>query len=471
LLNWLTASDVRFRGALALGGLGVGIYVAAAVLEPPGADLPRHVLLFLVSFAFYLGAVWLLLWGRGQSKNPAFRGVLAAALVWAVLLRLALLTTAPSLSDDLFRYVWDGRVIAAGIDPYRFAPDAPELAPLRDSLWLGVNAKSMPTPYPPLAEGLFALVYRLSPDNLAAMKVAAVLFDLGVIALVLLMLAWLRMDVFRVLIYAWNPLVLVQFAHSGHFDAAMVLPLLGAIFLLSVGRRVASGVLLGVSALVKVVPAMLGPMFLPLWGISGSIAAGAAVIAGVLPFAGSPALMGVLSEASDARFNDSAGYILTRLIGLITDEPDAAARSVAGAILVLASLLAAAFLWKRGAEWQLLLRGVYCLLGLFILLNAVVEPWYLTWIVPFLCFTLPAARGRLSWASPSWGWLLLSGLIMLTDLTYVQGIGNGAWVWIRAAEYVPLYALLALWLWRQRARLAFLRSGSPTVGEMPTGDI
>lgn len=424
----------------------------AAIVEPPGADLSRHVLLFAVSFAFYLGAVYVVLSAGTGPRTRNSRRVLALALAWAVLMRVALLATTPSLSDDLFRYVWDGRVAAAGIDPYRYPPAAPELAPLRDSYWNGINAKSMPTPYPPLAEGLFAVVYRLAPDSLTAMQAMAVVFDLGVIVLLLLMLARLRQDTFRVLIYAWNPLLLVQFAHSGHFDAAMVLPLLGGIYLLALGNRVGSGILLGVSTLVKLVPAIVAPLFVPFWGAAGVVAAGATLGLGALPLVGSPALRGVLSEASDARFNDSAGYLLSKLFGVVAVDPDTAARLASNSALVVASLLLAAVLWKRQGGWESLLRGIYYLLGLFILLNAVVEPWYLTWVVPFLCFTLPPLSSWKSWLSPSWGWLLLSGSVVLTDLTYLPDIGSGAWVWIGAIEYGPLYGLMALWIWRKRAQ-------------------
>ena len=435
-----------------MGGLGVGIYEAAALLKSPGSDLVRHVVLFSISFAFYLGIVLLVLSTGRRQRGRLSRWILAVALGWAVLLRVALLGTTPSLSDDVFRYVWDGRVAAAGIDPYRYPPASPELASLRDSLWNGINAKSMVTPYPPLAEGLFALVYRLSPNSLRAMQVMAVVFDLGVMALLLAMLARLRQDLFRVLIYAWNPLVIVQFAHSGHFDAEMILPLLGALYFLARGNRAGSGIMLGISTLAKVVPAITAPVFLPMWGVPGVIAAGATLGLGLLPLTVGPALTGLLTEATYARFNDSANYVLMRLFGLVSADPGAAARLACDATLFIASILMAAVLWRRRTGLRSLLRSVYYLVGLFILLNAVVEPWYLTWMVPFLCFVLPSIDGRRSWLSPSWGWLLLSGSIVLTDITYLSTIGNSAWVWIRVVEYGPVYGLIALWIWRNMVR-------------------
>jgi len=391
---------------------------------------------------------------------------LAVILGLALLFRLALLATTPSLSDDLFRYVWDGKLLNAGVDPHLYPPAAPELSYLRGPLWEGINHKDMATPYPPLAEALFAVVYRIAPESLKAMQVAALLLDLGVVVLLLSMLPLAGLDRRRVLVYAWNPLVLVQFTHSAHYDAGMILPLLGAVWAVALGRRWLSGLLLGASVLVKLVPAMVGPLFLPFWGMAGLLAAAVSVVGGMFPWlrAGS-GLSGLLLEASDARFNDSLGYILLRAAGAISLDPEATSRMAAGVFMAVASLLLALRLWRNGGDWRGLLRSSYHLVGLFLLLNAVVEPWYLTWMVPFLCFFLTANPRGLPRLEPALGWLLLSGLVTLTDLTYRPGFPPGLWVWVRAAEYGPLFLLMLLsmgrWLLR-RPRVTPVES-SPSV--------
>ncbi len=443
-------SGSRFRWLLTLCGLGLSAYGVSAVMLPPGADLARHSGWFLFSFAFYLVAVALVLGAGQDGGRKALYLDLALILGGALLLRGLLLATSPSLSDDVFRYVWDGKVRNAGIDPYRFPPSAPELAPLRDSLWNGINAKTMRTPYPPMAEALFALAYRLVPDSLKAMQLLATAFDMGVVLLLIPMLTRFGLDPRRVLIYAWNPLVLLQFAHSAHYDAVMILSLLGAIYLLALGKKGLSAGLMGVSVLVKLVPLVAAPPFLLLWGVGGSVTAGVVVVTGMVPWlVASGGAGGVLSEASDARFNDSLGYLLTRGLERVTANPDAAARAVGAGLLLLSALSLLVWFWRRGVDWKMLLLSSYWMLGLFILVNAVVEPWYLTWIVPFLCFTLGAGRRGLPRLNPSLGWLLLSGFIVLTDLTYLPGVGNSLWVWVRAVEYLPLYGLLALWVLRR----------------------
>jgi hypothetical protein len=461
VLDRLVSSRLGFGSALLLCGAGLLSYGLAALSLPPGVDLVRHVGWFLLSFACYLPAVVLVLGAERRGRPASVVDLIIIGAV-ALLARLLLLATAPSLSDDVLRYVWDGKVLNAGIDPYLYPPGASELAQLRSPLWEGINHKSMSTPYPPLAEALFALVYRLFPESLSGMQIMAVVFDLGVVALLVPMLTRWGLDRRRVLIYAWNPLVSLQFAHSAHFDAAMILTLLGAIFLLSKGRRAASGVLLGLSILVKLVPAMVGPLFLPMWGIVGTVAAGAVTIGGLLPWLGSgTALSGILLEASDARFNDSIGYLLERLLGSVAPDPESAARGIASLTVALASAGIALYLWRRHSDWKGLLMASYWLLGLTLLLNAVVEPWYLTWMLPFVCFAIKSTRRGLPALSPALGWLLLSGTIVLTDLTYVPGTPGSTWVWVRAAEYLPLFVLLFLAAFRW-ARLSFVgRAGRP----------
>lgn len=457
------SSPFGFSLALAGCGAGVGSYAVAALVVAPGADLVRHVRWFLVAFAFYLLAVAVVLVAERRQKDTGTRRAdLVLIFGVALLLRGALLATHPSLSDDVFRYVWDARVLNAGIHPYLYPPSAPELAPFRDSLWDGINHKSMLTPYPPLAEALFAAVYRLAPDSLTAMQVTAVAFDLAVAVLLLPMLARWGLDLRRVVIYAWNPLLLVQFAHSAHFDGAMVLPLLGAIYLLALRNRLASGLLLGASAMIKLVPALAVPLFAPLWGVAGLAGAAAMVAVALAPFLGSGVgFSGLVAEVGEARFNDSINYLLVKLLGVVAVEPEMPARMAVAATLLGASLLMSRALWRDAAGWKGLLLSTYRLLGLFLLLNAVVEPWYLTWMVPFLCFSLDSTPRGLPRLDPALGWLLLSGSVVLTDLTYLPNAGGSTWIWVRLAEYLPLYGLLVLWVWRRRAHLLPHRHEGP----------
>ncbi|CAH0221672.1 glycosyltransferase 87 family protein [Roseomonas sp. CECT 9278] len=185
----------------------------------------------------------------GCAPGPAL-AVIATA---AVAMRLVLLPVAPHLSTDAYRYVWDGRVQAAGINPYRHIPNDPALQALRDEeIFPNINrADYAPTIYPPAAQMLFQAVARVS-DSLLAMRIALVLCEVVIVAVLLSLLRRIGQPPVRVLAYAWHPLAVWEIAGSGHLDAAMVaVMMLGLWVALVPGRRLLAAAVLAVAALVK----------------------------------------------------------------------------------------------------------------------------------------------------------------------------------------------------------------------------
>lgn len=138
-------------------------------------------------------------------------------LFWGVALgaRLLLLWQAPG--DDIFRYVWEGRVLLAGFNPYLHSPDASALEMLRGGVWQAVEYKTFTAIYPPLAEWIFAFLAGIAPVPLFFKCVFASV-DLGIV--VLLARAFGKPSA---LLYAWNPLVVYSFAGGGHYDCLFVL--------------------------------------------------------------------------------------------------------------------------------------------------------------------------------------------------------------------------------------------------------
>jgi len=455
-----TGASVRpvDRGALAALGLGgVVAWVAAVVLARAGTNpLYAYNGAFAVAFVLYLAAAALVVAGR----VPARRGTLALILALAVLPRLILLASTPALSDDLYRYIWDGKVSAAGIDPYRYAPADPALAPLRDGLWAPINQKGQHTPYPPFAQLVFAATDQLAPDSLKAQQIVAVLADLLAIGALLWLLARLGLPRERVLLYAWSPTPILHFAHSAHNDAIMIAAFVAALALAvgsggeATARRIGGGVLLAVATLTKLVPLLLVAPLLRRWRAPGLLAFACALLLGVAPFFGSgaAALTGLGTEAGESSFNDSIHLVLIRLLDRVTTAPEL----VAGLLTILGLGGTALALLARGGDDLAMVRGCGALLALAILCNAVVEPWYLAWLLPFVALFLRRGNGAFPFAlTPLLGWLWISGAIQLTDLTYLHPANVRAWPIIRAIEYGPLFALLvkaALDLARERRK-------------------
>ncbi len=144
--------------------------------------------------------------------------------IWgvAIIARLILLGTTPTLSDDGYRYLWDGHLLKQGINPYAEVVESPLLDQFDTSLRESVNHSWMASPYLPAAQGYFWLVETIAPQQIKAYQISALVFDLLTGLMVYLILLKLKLDPKAVLLYLWNPLVIVEFAHGAHLEALMM---------------------------------------------------------------------------------------------------------------------------------------------------------------------------------------------------------------------------------------------------------
>ena len=253
-LPWADVAVLTVLGA-ALCGLYValGLRVEAARLIG-GIDAGGGLLFAAVTAAWALACVWVV------RRRPAGRAVLVVVVAVAVLCRLALVAHEPVLSTDVYRYVWDGRVQAAGINPYRHVPQGSTLQGLRDpDLFPFINRRHVPTAYPPSAQLLFRGVYSGRPDSIVWTKAAMVVLDLLAMVLLAALLARVGIDPNRAIVYAWSPLAVVEVGHSGHVEVALVVLVLAALHAALSRRRWLTGALLAAGALVKPYALVLAP--------------------------------------------------------------------------------------------------------------------------------------------------------------------------------------------------------------------
>jgi len=252
-------SLLAVHGALLLVLMGGGL-----LLHQPGARSigdPLHVDLFVavlgLAVLVYFSAVRLVL-SRVQRRRAIW-----LVLGVAVIMRAVLITNPLLLSSDIYRYVWDGRVQAAGINPYRYIPVDPALTALRDrAIYPNINRRTYArTIYPPAAEVVFAIVGRIS-QTVIAVKLAMLAFEVVAVLCLLRLLSLTRLPPERVLIYAWNPLVLWSFACDGHVDAIAVGLLAVALVCRAERRFGAAGAFLAGAVLTKFLPIVVAPAFL-----------------------------------------------------------------------------------------------------------------------------------------------------------------------------------------------------------------
>src|SRR6266511_371949 len=268
-------------------------------------------LLFAISFLGYVaGIIWLTVVGSGPRS-------LALMLAIGALARLVLVAAPPTLSTDAYRYVWDARVAHAGINPYLHAPWAKELEPLRDAeVFPRLNHPTWRTIYPPGAQAFFQAVYRIRPDSVIAMKVALGLAELIGLVVVLGLLRSAGQPLSQAVIYAWNPLVLVEVWGMGHLDALIIPAVAASAWAAMRARYALAGALLGVGALVKLYPAALLPL-LPLAAWPAAVTAFVSIV--LVGYA--PALLsGTVALGSLPRYV-SEEYFNPGLLRSLVDSP------------------------------------------------------------------------------------------------------------------------------------------------------
>lgn len=357
----------------------------------------------------------------------------------AVALRIAFLAVQPVGSPDYYRYVWDGRVQASGINPYRYAPDDTALTFLHtDILPRLVTYPNMKTIYPPLSEMLFYVAYLAGGEGYFGIKLLILIFDLFTMFGLYLMLKRLNMDRKYLLIYALCPLPLIQFFLDGHVDAFGFAFLIFAIYFYFGGRKTLSFVLIGLSMLIKPLALIVIPIFfLAEKGAMNRLKAAAIPLllffALYVPymFTGSP-FTSLMTFTENWTFNGIVFHVLDAFI-----HDNQRTRAVCAILLVIAYV--PMVLSKKD-----ILTKIYLSIFLLFIFSPIVHPWYIGW----LAVLLPII--------PRWSGIAYAGLSSLTAFTILNYQLTGVWhdyTLVLILEYGPVLLLLLWEEWQARERL------------------
>jgi hypothetical protein len=387
-------SDIKTSVALLLLGLvSVGLYRAG--LGASGVSGIR----FFMTVAFIQSAIYLLAAWIVMRARPSNSTVLIA-IAFAVIFLESILFAPPYLSDDIYRYVWDGRVQAAGINPYRYIPAAPELAQLRDeAIYPKINRRDWAkTIYPPVAQVVFFLTTRIS-ESVTWMKTTMLGFELVTIWAIAQLLTLLGRPRQLLLLYAWHPLVVWEFAGSGHVDAIAIAFIALAFLVWQKKSDLGAGFTLACATLVKLFPVVIVPAMLKRgrWKIAPIFAA--TIIIGYLVYlsVGPTAVFGSLPGYTQERglLRGDQFYTLSLVRNLIGWELP----SLAYLIFVML-VMSALGLWVllRGRSEDYLKHGMTLATATTVLF-APHFSWYFCWVVFFLCFTPRLALFYLTIAS------------------------------------------------------------------------
>jgi alpha-1,6-mannosyltransferase len=347
-------------------------------------DDPKVGVVLLLQSVPYAVAAWLVVKGKPESVAGG-RGLVTILLI-ALAMRLILLPGTP-ISTDVFRYVWDGRVQAAGINPYLHVPDHGALVGLRDgTIYPYINRSDYaPTIYPPASQIVFYLVTRISEAPIA-MKAAMVVFEALAVWAILQLLASRGLPLSRVLIYAWHPLPLWEFARSGHVDIVAIAFLLLAFLAMERRSPILAGVALGAAVLVKYFPVVTGPALYRRWDWRLPAAFVATIAVLYLPYiAAGTKVFGFLGEyLSEEGLDKGSGVFLWQLLNAFVPLPEQAFAAYLAAAAAIMAVLAVVVVMRHRPSADL--AGAMLLAVVATILLSPHYPWYFIWLVPFLCF-------------------------------------------------------------------------------------
>ncbi|MCZ6512806.1 MAG: hypothetical protein O6857_02655 [Nitrospinae bacterium] len=451
----------------------------------------RPILLYLAIyfslFACYAGAVWVI-WKRTGDDTRLFWTLVALGLLF----RAALLPAQQIQEDDVYRYLWDGKVFAHEVNPYKFSPmevtrlkefliqdpegferrydpqSIDELSRLYDLKWESpeslvyqerINHPQVATLYPPLAQCVFRLAHHIQPDSILTLRLLFLMFDLMALMFIVWTLEALGMSRLWAMVYFWCPLVIKETFNSTHLDIIGIAMLCGTLFFVVKQRFFAANAFLALSVVGKLYPAILLPLLIQQQWRAGKartknsllkcslsvLIFGGIVAVFYLPFIeiGWQNFSGLQEFATRWQQNDSLFALLVGFFGWFVesagpvpfsyDLPSLLAKITVACLL--GAVMLVLLFWRKEAEHpepRAVLEPFFIIMALVFLLSPVQNPWYLCWLVPFLCI-FPWRAG-----------ILLTGLVGLYYLDFYfdyQDLQHYS-AWISWFEYLPFYLAL-----------------------------
>lgn len=457
---------------LAVGIASGSLYVWGRDLHRFTQWLAAYIGLFIGQLGFYVVACYVVLRWADRSSRAARWATIGVVVFFAAGFRTVLVPQRPYLSSDVYRYVWDGHVQAQGVNPYRNVPEAVELSDLRDDrIYPNINLEDRRwlSPYPPVAQIVFAGVSRIRPLSVTAFKAVMSSFDLITVLLLMMVLARSGLDPARAIIFAWHPLAIFEGSHSGHIEAALIAFLALALWAWTERKYALTGIGVALATLVKFYPILLLPVFLiakkeprdiqeqtadkSIRGGTGRLSLSdvfskasltmlgafvATVALAYLPYLGAGKnLFGFLRDyvVEEGFIQNGTRYFLLTLIRGVISMPTAVFLLLAAVGFIVVALR---WLLRTKLDAVDVAKGATALTGLYLLVTTPRYPWYYILLIPYLCL------------APRIGWLYLTCAAALLYLVwYTPLVYPGIPVWLGAVIYGPALALL---LWERYSR-------------------
>ncbi|HET8736792.1 MAG TPA: mannosyltransferase [Pricia sp.] len=370
-------------------------------------------------------------------------------LVIGILFRLVFLMAEPNLSQDFYRFIWDGHLVANFINPYLEVPDVlisqkNLIIPNARELYSGMGELSAKhySNYPPLNQLLFALAAWLGGKSMMGsvlvLRSGVILADIGVVYFGRKLLKQLNRPPHLIFWYFLNPLIIIELTGNLHFEGVMLFFFVWALYLLSRERWRLAAVPYALSICAKLVPLLFLPLFLKHLGLKLSfvfyllVAVGCTAI--FLPFY-SPDSLGNYFQTVGLWFSNfefNAGlYNGLKQIAIASDGKPWELIKTYGEIVPVLTLLAVlgfTFL-RQNQKLTVLPTSMLWVLTTYYLLSAVVHPWYIVFLVLLSVFT-PYRFALL------WSLVVVLSYYAYSNPTFKENL------WLLAIEYLVVYGFM-----------------------------
>lgn len=385
---------------------------------------PNFILGFFIPFSSFLLSVFLIRHSYNVNKKPNY--FLLIIFIFATIFQIVILLTKVTLSDDIYRFFEEGKAIVHGINPY-ITPIEDFPSYLKDPYIDHVNNANVTSPYPPFALILFAILYFIYPDPI----IYRLCFSFGFLISILFFNKIIPYkNKWKLIIYAWNPLLHLETANGSHFDALVVLLVIIAIWALSSERPALAGGFFLLSFLLKYYPLFLVVIYWKHLKRSGlTIFLCGLAVYGLLIVTEPQLIGGVLIFSQSWYFNASIFWLLVQFV-----QNFLISKFILGIFFIL--ILSKQALLPNNEPEPSPVKALI-IIGLFLLVSPTFHPWYIFWIFPFVLLDNKF----------NFSWILLTGLLVFSYHVYITYDIIRKWVEsdiIRVVEYIPFYLVLIL---------------------------
>lgn len=366
-------------------------------------------------------------------KNPENLKLPFVIILFGLLFRLTLFPALPTTSDDVYRYLWEGKVLATGHNPFTTPPNDSSLTNLRDEVYSKVTFKDVPAIYPPLSQLAFVLGYAIKKNNVTALKLIYLLCELITFIFLLKLLYLKKKNLNYIILYAWLPLSIMEYFINAHLDPIGIMFMMMFIYFSEKGRYILSSFTFSLAVLSKLYPVILFPLVIKKFGIKKSFIFSLItlilVITIYLPFLNwnLTTFSALKNYLSNWEFNGS----IYNLLKYFLDNGNLVKIICGAAFIISAGIISYKF--------KDFTKGAYSIFISLIIFSITLYPWYLGWIAAL---------------NPMFAFYSVTSLLFTSNFTNFTPLAP---VWkeyliVLLIQYIPFFILLAIDTLRLRNR-------------------